>query len=427
MFIYRGMSFKIHALPVDNWGNLVASLFHEYIYCDIHFKDSKRWDPDGTRKAIRNAVSRIEFKGVKAKTVKKTLYKMAYMAFKSRVPPGRTEKSKTELRKNGGLKGIVNSPSELQAIAQALPEKYFLLEQDAAYNEIKDWLDKTFPGAVYLVTLHTDKVRLHVEFVVLKFGQDRKALECFKGFRHDGAGTAGNRATAAIKGKKFSEEEESEMKINSLADIQFSLNMRSRLLRYLREMSREERHETLKKAREIGKHLDKTMHERSKKRRMKQAALEPARRDFKKLLDAEKDRDIEAASLPTIEKPTEDVDRLPLVQGGAPSGYEDVTDTEESDQAIGSSMSPQQDAPLYHDLVNGRDVSQPNNYTVLRDKLDDFNEWREKQDTGALLNAAKGDIKKTMRMLVAAFNNRKEDRQMEIENKQQPKASEPEI
>ena len=90
-------------------------------------------------------------------------------------------------------------------------------------------------------------------------------------------------------------------------------------------------------------------------------------------------------------------------------------------------MSPQQDAPLYHDLVNGRDVSQPNNYTVLRDKLDDFNEWREKQDTGALLNAAKGDIKKTMRMLVAAFNNRKEDRQMEIENKQQPKASEPEI
>lgn len=424
MFRYKGMSFKINALRVDNWGNLVASHFHEYVYSEIHFRDSLRWDHKRTRKAIRNAVSRIEFKGVKAKTIEKALYKMAYMAYKSRVPPGRTEKSTTELRKNGGYKGIVNPPSELQAIVQALPERYFLKEQDALYSEIQDWLDGNFPGAAYLVTLHTDKVRLHVEFVILKFGKTREALECFKGFRHDGTGVAGKRAVSAIKGKKFSKEEKSKMKINSLADIRFSLNMRVRLFSYLREMSRDERRKTLEKARKIAAHLDRTMHERSKKRRLKQAALEPARRDFERWLDTEKNRDIKAASLTTIEKPTQDVDRLSLIPKEASSDCEDITHTEE---VIEASMPPQQDAPLkYHDLINGRDVSQPNDNTVLRDDLDDFNEYREQKDVGAILRAANGDINESMRQLIESYRLEK-GRNLQIENEQQHKMPDPEI
>ncbi|MGF1452843.1 MAG: hypothetical protein ACFB21_12300 [Opitutales bacterium] len=241
-----------------------------------HVRDAKFYDPQSIRQAIRQGECReVYFRA-------RQIYDIADRAMERRIPPGRSE---SEARKHAAIKGILNLPTPIQRLVQSLPEEFWVREQAAFVQSVADWLQETFGSDfVGMVALHTDKVRLHVEWLALKYGEDRRLLPAFVGFRHDGGGVSGCRTTAAISGKKFPESEQSKWKFNTVAEMRLALEARGRILAYLREMGRAERRRTMVRAREVGAHLEATLSSRSKDRRTKTRDLEPVRAEYKQLL-----------------------------------------------------------------------------------------------------------------------------------------------
>jgi hypothetical protein len=400
------MTHRIQAVRAKDRANLTRSLKHELLElfgkpCKIHLNDSLFFDPDQERKAIRSADWRIEYFGAK------NIYEIAKIAMERRVPPSRTKNSKTELRINMGYKGVINATCELQAILQALPEKQWKAEQEAWFEDVKKWLWETYPDAVGLITLHTDKMRLHIEYVILKYGPDRTLLPCFKHFRHDGPGVTANRARAAIKGRRFSEAELKAMNENSRSGIKLEFSMRRRLLIYLREMGRDLRHKCCRDARKYRELLDSKMHKKSKTRRKQLNRLSEARKEFRTLTNISPSG---AKTLKESPVPNQRGGEARPIEEGEGKGRE-LDQNSPHPLYTKEQLEPLPKAGAYYDVFACRQTDDKTDTTVPTEDMELFQLWlkdRKPAPAEKHLMCVSDDMEKSLKITVRIFRENRD-------------------
>ena len=106
-------------------------------------------------------------------------------------------------RKLVGIRFIFSPPDTSQALLHALPateRRDMLNELTNAYDHL---LEATFGTQPRVTAVHTDKVRLHIETIILKFQQDKTAHPAFKGISRRHTHNTARAVTAAQFGGRW--------------------------------------------------------------------------------------------------------------------------------------------------------------------------------------------------------------------------------
>jgi hypothetical protein len=253
---------EMKSLPAETPKEFSRRVKHKRSTSDDHKRDVKYSDPDGIRSATRPGMDLIEYYGVATE-----LEFISEGLRRSPSPDG----CKKYLRKNVGYSGVVNPCLEEQSIIQALPDSYFVREQLALYQDVKNYIEKHLPGVDFLVALHPDKDKLHSEFMVFKYGRDRHLVPSCAGIRFDGTGLTGIRGKRTAKGIKL---DDSKFKWNSLMAVSISFRMRERFQIYEKELGRDAWKQLKDDSKIIFKRLDDNISNYSKKRRKRQELIQ---------------------------------------------------------------------------------------------------------------------------------------------------------
>ena len=260
---------NFNSLPLKCRIALLIRIFHKIVESEIHRLHLKYSDPGGERKAVRKSDSFHDFHNCT------NAEDMVRIAFRRRWPKKRERKTnkrgwakkKPKPRKLGGYSLVFNPPTLLQAIIQALPHKYFKIEQERLYQAFKDHLTNDFGAVPMMTALHSDKVRLHAEALIIKFDENHETPKCFTGLGQDGAGFSAVYGEKVAKGE-ISEADDIERKgWNTGFEVAQVQLMRERAIGYLKEIGPTEAKSILARALRINDHLEGSMSGQGRKRR----------------------------------------------------------------------------------------------------------------------------------------------------------------